>query len=252
MEKSIVWIGDLHVGSVSGLTTEPENDIQQQILDRYEKAALGLKEIDLLVVNGDSVDGPDTRGFTSSIPDLNEQDKQAAELISMWPAKEIVLTTGTPYHTGDMVQHEENIKNLLEARGSKCQYLYSLDIVVNGWFRVFARHHIGSSSVPHGRGTAPTRAKVWKQLNASIKGAAAPNLCVFSHTHYYNFTEDAFGSTVILPCWQGPGGRYGESKCDGHIDIGYFKTTIGDKATRSWSWEKTLYPIVDHQRLKKL
>lgn len=249
MDKTITWIADLHVGSRVGLTTEPENEVQEQLLHHFDREARGSPESDILVVNGDAVDGPDTKGHTAGIQDLNEQDKQAAELIARWPAKEIILVSGTPYHVGDATQHEENVANLLRAAGKKVVYVYSLDVLVNGWFRIFARHFVGSSGVPQGRGTAPERSKMWKHLNAGLKHAQPPNLCVFAHVHYYNLTDNAFGATVTLPCWQGPGGRFGESKCDGHIDIGLFRTVIGSNKSRSWSWEKTLYPVEDPQRL---
>lgn len=161
-----------------------------------------------------------------------------------WPAKEVAIVSGTPYHTGDLVQYEKALVNELVAAGVNAKYYYTLDLTVNGWFRFFARHHIGSSALPHTRGTAQKRSKLWKLVNAGLKNTNPPNLCVFGHTHFYSFEEDAFGATVILPCWQGPGGRFGETKCDGHIDIGAFRVTIGSEKG-DWSWQKKLYPVED-------
>ena len=82
---------------------------------------------------------------------------------------------------------------------------------------------------------------MWEVLNAYQTGDKAADLSVFAHVHYYDLHQNAFGTTMILPCFQAQGTPYGDEKCDGHIDIGMIQIIVGTSVNDGWTWSKQLY-----------
>ena len=238
-------LADFHVGNEAGLALLPANGIQKKLKDLYEATiakVLAEGPLDLLVAVGDIVDGAQEKsGGIDVTLRRNEQARQAAELLKLWNAKEMFLLEGTSYHTG-LTRVEESVKDLLVAAGIQTSFHRKLNLLLNGWFKLQARHFIGSSSIPHARPSAPSRAKMWGVLNAAMKGETPPDLSVYAHVHYYQCLEDAFGVVMTLPCWQGIGSAYGDLKCDGHMDVGMVILDIGATREAGWSHQRILYP----------
>jgi len=148
------------------------------------------------------------------------------------------------------------LERLLRADGNlatKVSYYYKLKSVVNGWFRLEARHKIGASSIPHGRATSAMRAKMWNVLSSAIhaRGGAVElvHLFLYAHTHYYMRQEDDLGCAVILPCWQAMGTKFGSKECDGIITLGGCQLTVGED---SWSLDTKMYsPVVESRWVSK-
>lgn len=243
----IVIVSDLHCGSEAGLNPLPKTPLQRELLKRYRDciANLGTKP-DMLICNGDAVDGLQLRGRGRGDEDwASAQINYAANLLNEWEAGEVCLVSGTPYHTSTAsgcVDFEELLAMQMRAGGTKVMFTRKLNIVLRGWFRLQCRHKIGSSGIPHGRMTAPNRSKAWGALNASLGGGKAPHLSVFSHVHYWGYAEDAFGAVMTTPAWQAIGGSFGDLACDGHIDIGAVALDIGKTEAEGWHWKKRLYP----------
>jgi len=236
-EKSVVFIADLHCGSRVAVTDKPSNSIQKALLKAWRDSIERLGSPDILVVNGDLIDGPDKKngGRDLTEPNLVQQALSATALISEWKAKEIFVIAGTPYHVGDDVDFEEFVADKLGA-----SFHNKLVLSVNG-YTFDVRHKIGASNIQHGRFTASARERGWDAINAAIKQSDHANMIVRSHVHYWTYNEDALGGALTTPCWQAPGSIYGARQCTGRIDIGAVKFTVGSKGDAQW--QRLLFPL---------
>ena len=246
----IVVVSDLHCGSAAGLTPFATNRTQGQLYNRWADCIQHFGACpDVLVCNGDAVDGLQAKGRGQGDSDWSsKQIMDAATLLSMWKAKRTIIVAGTGYHVraGASVDFEEMLAHLLRA-----DYFHKLNLTVSDWFRLQCRHKIGGSGIPHGRFTAQSRSKAWGVMNAAQSGGKAPHLSVFSHVHYWSYAEDAFGATMTTPAWEALGGYYGSTSCDGHVDVGAVQLTVGKTEAEGWSWQKRLYPAAAAERSVK-
>jgi hypothetical protein len=260
--KVWVFIADLHSGSLNGINPEPRNSYQDELLKRYQDAILWTgPPPDVVVAVGDVTEGVDPRwlpelGDEGGETKLVKQFAPAAKLLSMWKAKEeYIIVTGTKAHSGVGSQNFEPAvataleRTVFEQTGDlpKVSVRRKLKTTINDWFLLEARHFIGRSVIPHGRATAPLRSQMWNVMNAAIrsyeeeKPAHYPQLIVFGHTHYYMYAENAWGSTMILPCWKAAGDAYGDELMDGHIDLGIVKVIVGPSKEVGWAKAPRLY-----------
>lgn len=239
--KSIGLTADWHVGSVTGLTSNPKNSVQKSLLATFKQCIATMGKLDILIIDGDAIDGDQYKsgGAGLSERDVREQEKDVIKLIQMINPKEVFLVSGTPYHVGITSSEQKIADTLNEYCNIKATYVRKLNLTINGWFKLQARHFISSSNNPASRATAPGRANMWEILNAYHTGEKAADLSIYAHVHYYDLHQNAFGTTMILPCFQAHGTPYGDEKCDGHIDIGMVKIIVDTKG--GWSWEKQLY-----------
>jgi len=243
-----VLTGDIHTGSEVGLATHPKNVTQKKLLALWKHFAREYNSPDLLLVNGDAITGQDPKTMSVKNSDVPHQLEEAVALIKMWNPKEVVLTEGTPYHTGSTITLERTIASQLREAGIKATFCFKLRAKIRGWFKLQARHKIGRSVNPYGVHTAPTRSLSHQVLNAAIEARQShnevtwPHLSVFSHVHYWSYEETAQGATMTLPCWQAIGDRYGDTQCDGHVDIGLAQIFINDTEEEGWSWRRYIYP----------
>jgi len=272
-QQAQTWVleSDYHCGSATGLWSQSEsftrNPIQVELHKRRDDAIEWFGERpDVVVVNGDGTDGEDPKGRDVIDADPDHQAESVAINAADWNAKtEYIIVAGTRYHetsdgwpTGKRVC--DKIKLICHARGQhkiKVSYARKLNTTINGWFRLQARHKIGRSVVPYGRNTSPVRSKVWSVLNAAlqsaVRGKAArwPHLLLFSHVHYWLFQQSSWGAVAVTPCWQAIGSRYGDEECDGQIDLGCFKLTVGAKESDGWRLEHRVYPAGLVDRLER-
>jgi len=224
--KRVFAGGDLHCGHRVGLTHPdfqsaiPGKDyykFQVASWDWFSDKVKSLK-CDIAIINGDSVDG---KGYRSGSTELitaswNKQREMACAAIGEIGAKDITLLMGTPYHTGNNVDHERELARMLDApiRGQEW-----LDI--NG--TVFdIKHSIGTSTIPHGRFTAMAREALWNAIWERHEQQPRSDVILRSHCHYKGVTgipNDWLGFT--LPALQGQGTKYGARQCSGVVDYGF-------------------------------
>lgn len=258
MQKWLCF-SDTHTGATTGLTYNPQNEVQSELLKRYIDC-LGYFECDqnppdVILHLGDIYDGIDPRGGDVTDPSIVNQIKDSAKLIALTnPQKEAILITGTPYH---VMIGTQNFEEFLEDAIQKyCWEFYKtsprvtihrkLKTYIEGWFLLEARHFINTSIIPHGRATAPLRSQLWNIVNAAVKSvedeqpAKWPDLLLFGHAHYYLYSENAWGGVCVLPAWQALGGKYGDEKCSGHVDLGMVELQIGEKRGKC-GFRKRLY-----------
>lgn len=236
--KRILVMSDTHCGHLVGLTppqwqAEPTSSasrtkrtkfvtVQKEAWAWYKKNVRAGGPYDLVVMNGDAIDGPGFRsGGTELITtDRQEQVEMACSAIktAMVGSPKLVMTYGTGYHTGDQEDWENDIAKDLNA----------LKIGSHEWVDVEGvvfdlRHHIGSSSVPHGRSTALNRAALWANLWADQDYTPKSNVLIRSHVHYFSA---GMGDTqpelrVTTPALQAMGSKYGARRCEGLVSFGF-------------------------------
>lgn len=221
----ILVMSDLHCGHKYGLTpptwhiNEDDDkqcfDFQKESWMWYENMINLWKPFNICIVNGDAVDGKGSKngGNECLTSDRNKQAKIAFEAIKKVNAKRYFIVRGTPYHSGNEENFEEQI-----AINLKGTFVNKLFLDVNGC-KIKTRHKIGSSSVPHGRATPLLKSLIWDALNVDNKQDRA-NILIYSHVHYHIMAGYSNNRMVFTtPSLQGRT-EFGETQCDGIVHFG--------------------------------
>ncbi len=180
--KRVVVISDLHCGHRVGLTppefqskvsggsrqriSQKFYKVQVALWDAYVEMIKNLGKIDILIVNGDCIDGRGERSGSTELlyVDRNIQTTMAADCINHVKAGSVLMIRGTPYHTGYSEEYEDIIAEKVGAAKIEDHAWYDINGVI---FDV--KHSVGSSSVPHGRTTAISKEALWKLIWAERK-----------------------------------------------------------------------------------
>jgi len=237
--KRVAIIADLHCGHRAGLTP-PQwrfrqssvehiwrkfTRVQEETWRIYLREVKRLLPIDVLIVNGDCIDGRGERsgGVELVTGDRNEQCKMAADCIRVWHPPRIVMTRGTGYHTGDIESWEDLIAEGLRADGIEVKIGDHEWVDVNG-FIFDCKHHVSGSQVPHGRWTAIARDELWNSLWTEAGEQPRAGMIVRSHVHYCVGGWRYFGAHRVefltTPALQAMGTRYGARRCSGQVNWG--------------------------------
>ena len=223
--KTMLVISDKHCGHDIGLTPpawehknpgEDDHVMRRTVWDWVEDTLIPIKP-DILLVNGDSLDGKGSKsGSTEQIyPDRVHQVEMASEIIDMFKAKNIFMSYGTPFHTGDLEDWEDLIAKNVEADkiGSED------NIEINGKI-INYRHHVGRSSIPHGRHTAVAKEALWNLLWAERGEFPKADIIIRSHVHYHAYAGGPDWLAMTTPALQGYGTKFGTRRVSGTVDIG--------------------------------
>ena len=243
MKKRLLILSDMHCGHLVGLTHPGDNprydDVRKDgteyrdfLWKWFEKEVKLLGKIDVLVHNGDAIDGKgDKSGGTEQIcMDRNEQAAMAANVLSRIRTKDVRLTYGTGYHTGSLEDYEDVVSNILGCPRPSA----TLDLELNGVVFNF-KHKAGGSQIPHGRLTAQLRDKLWNNIWAMRGEFPESNIQVRSHNHYFMYGGDADFLVVATPALQGYGSKYGTRIMSGTVDYGFMHFDITDKGDVTWA-----------------
>lgn len=245
--RRVLVISDFHCGHEVGLTPPKWNpeyaadhmtQYRAYMWKQFATAVQALKPIDVLVCNGDLVDGRSekTGGLELIVLDRALQAKMAVEVIKFCEAKKVFVTRGTDYHVGKEESWENLVANDLGAE--RIGDVINLD--VEGLMFNF-RHHIGGSQTPIGRTTPLARELVWNALWAQHKGFPQADVIVRSHVHYHSFAGFPGCLAITTPALQGYGTRYGERRLSGLIDFGFVYFDIANR--EEWSWKARVFPF---------
>lgn len=238
--KRVVAVGDLHAGHRVGLTCpqyqtaipgEPYHRIQVELWDWYAKVIQLLKPIDILICNGDAIDGPGTRsGATELITtDPNKQIDIAYQAIAIAEAKNHIFTHGTPYHTGQDTDHERVLADRFDATIQSHAW-----IEVNG--TIFdIKHKIGNSGVPHGKGTPIAKEWLWNQLWAIHDEQPKADVYLRSHVHNFFYCGGPDWLGMTLPALQGQGSKYGARQCSQEVHFGIVWFDCFEDGSYKWN-----------------
>jgi len=243
--KRVVALGDTHTGHLAGLTPpdffEGRNSklwrkvrkLNEECWAAFRKIIHKLQPIDILVVNGDAIEGPGSSSRTGAteliITDLGEQQRAAVQVISTVNAKRVFFTYGTPYHTTALGTDME--RKIAEAFGGDIQAQQNLD--VNGL--VFnCRHKVSNSIVPYGGFTAVARDLLWNHMWADTGEAPEADVLIRSHIHHYAFCGDNRGLAMTLPALQAPMTKYGGRQCVSIVEWGLVHFDVTNKEEYAW------------------
>ncbi len=189
---------------------------------------------DVLIMNGDAIDGKGKRscGTEQITTDVNTQADIACHVIKRCMGKKtkLLMTNGTPYHTGDGEDFEDLIAHECNATEIGGHVFADINGVI---FDI--KHKIGSSSVPHGRSTALGRVQLWNALWAEADEQPKANVIIRSHVHYHQaiYSPD-MGWAMTTPALQSMGSKYGARQCDGRVHFGFIAFEVSDSGDFSW------------------
>ena len=233
----ILVISDLHVGSITSVCSEHPvisdlgtrhnpTSLQKALFRAWKQMIKDLKHpIDLLVINGECVDGANVKqiGQQSWTTNVNDQMEDAKKLIEMIPYRKVMLLRGSNYHDQiDGTNFEEIMAGKLRnvqvyrAYGGQGRTDYLAFVEIHGKIFNFT-HHIGWS-----RGEANRSggiAKEMKGMHFIHDTLGRTDVSVRSHAHYFVHVEFANTHGVITPAWKFP---------DAHLFRGGLSGTVPD------------------------
>lgn len=255
--KRVLVISDLHCGHFAGLTPPDWNDAPQKNSEQrfmlyrarrtywkfYKDTVDKLKPIDVLIVNGDAVDGKGQRSGSTELltTDRTEQVDMATACIEVVEAKKVFMSFGTPYHTGVNEDWEAEI-----AKAVNAEKIGGEDwINVNGLVFNY-KHFVGSSSVPYGRMTAIAKERIWQILWNEYGEYPKADVLIRSHVHYFGHCGGYRWLAMTTPALQGVGSKYGKRKMSGTVDFGVVSFDVESK--EEWSWESHILKSKSEKR----
>ena len=248
--KRVVVISDMHCGHAVGLTPprwrpavrevfldktkiHKSDMIRAQCWDFYAAIIKQLQPIDILIVNGDCIDGCGERsgGVEEFELSRDRQWSMAMECIKLAKAREIHMSYGTAYHTGS-AEDWENI--IAERLGVGIGAETTLN--VNGKLLINFKHHVGSSSAPTARFNSIARDGIWNDLRSLKVHQDPADIVIRSHTHYFVYCGYEGRLGIITPALQGMGTKFGSRRCSGTIDFGLIHFDVNEKGEYTWAY----------------
>jgi len=226
----------MHCGSIVGLCPPGWGDDRMAAARRalwswYKREISVVGRITHLFVLGDCIDGRQEKDGSTGLLAVRRDDQcdMAVECLRQWGKPKTYMVFGTQYHTGAKEDWERQIASQIGAEIDDRMWVSVNGVVFD------LRHHIGSSSLPHTRGTALSRERLLNQLwSDRADGQPRADVILRGHTHYHAGTFERGRVAMTVPCLQLASGRYGMRKCSGLIDIGFVIFEIGDKGGYTW------------------
>lgn len=207
--ETIAIMADLHCGSRCGLCHPDSeygkpNKAQKYLWDCWMWLAENWPRPDLLVLNGDVIDGVQKKSEGTGLhtSKMSEQAEMALEclrtLVDKLKPKKLARTAGTPYHEGfhgatSLIDQALGIKTLTE--------MEPLDIELADGRVLNVKHH------PEGGmglylGTVQDREALWATIAESRQGLPEATFIIRSHLHIYSRFDGCGKTHVITPSFQ--------------------------------------------------
>jgi predicted phosphodiesterase len=252
--KRVLVLSDIHVGhkfAVSPLSFElPDggsyqaNRVQKALFAAWSEVAAEWKNPDILVINGEPIDGQQTKNLGVEVwtTDYLEQIKASIELVKMFNAKKIYVTRGSNYHVQvGGVSVEEIFGQMVGAeRVDGLHVSAELFLDIDGT-KFNVAHHIGSSASGWQYKSTPIAKEM--MLMKLIESRKWPvDVLVRSHVHYYWAVQTPSHTGVINPCWQLQTWFQIQKGAAGLVpDIGAVRFNVGTE--KNYTWEKKLFKL---------
>jgi hypothetical protein len=246
----------------------PGKQTREVLFDIWREAARGeYGEPDVLVVNGDAIDGPNRKksGVGTWATDLMIQADNCVSLLKMWKARQLFIVRGSGYHVeannsglqceeyiarqlgAVEVPHQDHIKPDRRERSGFEWYIHLGEITAH-----FA-HKISVSKVFHYQTTPTARQMLQAKLNDRLRHEIAKHhtkIVVRSHAHYFNHIEFSGSKGYVTPCWKALDEfMLANGPLDISPDIGFlpFTVTEGGGFQHESIKGKTLWSITEVQ-----
>lgn len=260
MKKRIIVVADPHCGHVSGLTpppyqyTEVEGSttkhnkwakLQRELWNQYINILERYKPFDVGFSMGDLIDGKGAKsGGTELITtDRNTQVDMAVNCLQNISDRgadnfKWIGVYGTGYHASG--EGGEDWENVIAERCEFEKIGSHESVDVNGC--IFdLRHHVGSSSIPHGRFSAPAKERLWNVLWNERDLRPKANVILRAHVHYATFCGEPGWVAMTLPALQGMGTKFGARRCSGTVHWGVTIFDVNEDS--SFQWEQVIVNI---------
>jgi hypothetical protein len=245
MNKRMVVVSDFHAGHEYGLcppcahrraASSKTGKFEDALWKFYARAIDSLKPIDILVVNGDCIEGKgeSSGGVELLTPDRHDQAQIAADAIAYAEARTIRILYGTRRHVGKDEDFESVVVDKLKALKAK-----DAKIQGHAFFRVNGcgvdvKHKVTSSAIPHGRHTAIARARLWNAMwNAEHGRQPRADILIRSHVHYFGYAGGSSWLGVTTPALTF-NSAYGIRECEGLVDVGLLAFDFEPNGQYSW------------------
>ncbi len=211
---TILTLSDLHLGSIYGLlpprfvrsdgSLAMLNSGQQWLWRQWQKVAkeAAVFRPDVLVVNGDVVDGCQRaqHGTELCLPVLEDQAAAAVEalqyMIGVTGVKRVYGVQGTEYHEGKAAHVAERVYDRIGAvrYAGAGSGRYSREVLElrHGRACINFAHHVGTGRV----------ATLDREALMALDAGADATAVVRSHVHRYMLVEDRHRKVLVTPCWQ--------------------------------------------------
>lgn len=256
--KRILVISDTHCGHLTGLTppawqlkefgksSTKRNKwatMQKDAWREFKKMLKRYEPYDMAFHLGDMIDGKGKRsGCNEAITaDLEEQADMAANVcdtVRLYGKRNFKWygVLGTNYHVASDGDNWDVVA--ANRAGFECMGSHEW-IDVNGL--VFdLKHKVGSSSIPHGRGTSLARTNLWNGIWAEMDAQPRAQIFLRGHTHYtFQIGEPGTWLALILPSLQG-WTKFGGLECEGTVHWGGAVFDVTSKNEWSWHVDKTV------------
>lgn len=258
--RRIVVTSDRHSGHLSGLTHPDFERIPSQssghLWDMYlhrrrcwewtVETVKELQPIDVLLDNGDAIDGKgEASGGTEQITtDRNEQVDMAVASIEVFDAETTLMSYGTPYHAGKGEDWEKQVFDKI-TNGRKIGGEDTFQLAMGGP-KINYRHHIGRSSIPHGRATPLAKERLWNLLWSERGEYPKADILIRSHVHYFAYVGDADWLAISTPALSGYGSKFGTRRCLGAVDFGLLWIDVFPDG--HWTWNVRVKRFTENKR----
>ena len=253
-KKRGIIISDPHCGHLTGLTPpawqikRPSKSktkrnkwsvLQEELWKHYKSLLKKFGPFDFGFSLGDSIDGDGGRsgGVELITADREEQADMAVAVhdqvrLSANKGFEWVGVYGTAYHAGQ----SEDFENIVADRAGFKKIGSHEWADVNGC--IFdLKHHCGSSTIPHGRFTAPAKERLWNVLWAERELVPKARIILRGHVHYHAYCGEPGWVAMTLPALQGVGTKYGSRRCSGMVHWGLTVVDVDNDGGFDWHSE---------------
>lgn len=238
--KKVLFLGDLHGGSNVGMSTDEmynedgnlihQNSVQKAISKQFYKMIDDVGRVDLLVLNGDMVEGVNYAedGVGNWTNDMDIQVANISDVIKDIKFRRCVGTTGSRYHTGS---NPTNDKRVVERVGGT--YMKEISNTING-VRIYATHKAMCHKNKQTRPSAITMSMVASEINSMDFGKC--DIIVHNHTHQYAAVDLGKCIGFLGPCYKGRDdfAIKSVSPLSFNPSIGYILVDIDTDGTFSW------------------
>lgn len=214
MQKKILVLNDLHVGSSYGLlppnftdskgNTFSQNTGQKYLWERFVQTLrrVAPQKIDAIVINGDLLDGmqPKNKGTPLTLHRLEDQRTAAVAVLTevkqTFPKAEWHFIGGTPYHeeeeqvaqvTVNLFDQLLPVRRTLKLRIGKA---------------VIQFHHETSFSGGLGKAGSLEKEIINQWLAEAANGWAVSHCEVRAHCHYFAYIGRKDRLAIVCPGWQ--------------------------------------------------
>lgn len=223
--KSLYVVSDVHVGAVTAVCSPAPiiqergevyrpNKLQTELFKIWEEAIDDLsKKPDICVVNGEPIDGPNSKqaGNQNWSTSTYDQAIDSVTLFKMIPANQFLFIRGSGYHVQiDGTPIESFISKMMggvefsSLSGIKSNSWYWANLEVNGKMFSFTHH------LPYAKFFAYRATPLAKEmaLMALDKGRSLKyDVIIRSHVHYYLQLKTAHTVALTTPAWKYPDGH---------------------------------------------